>query len=147
MNTTLLKKLAWYGPIAAIVIAAMFYIRSYNGSVKVEHVRAPGGSTASATTTITITITKEATPRMIDYPYFSRLMSGVVEDDVAYVIHVQLVGRPDHEIEQILVPARNDRPSNWSDPLAGKNIARIGFTLDPSSAKEIGHIEYVIANQ
>lgn len=145
MNTTLLKKLAWLGPIAAIVIAAMFYIRSYNGSVKVEHVQAPGGSTASATTTITIT--KEATPRMIDYPYFSRLRSGIVEDDVAYVIHVQLVGRPDNEIEKVFVPARNDRPSDWSDPLVGKNIARIGFTLDPSSAKDIGHIEYVLANQ
>lgn len=143
MNTTLLKKLAWLGPIAAIIIAAMFYIRSYNGAEKkVEHVQVIGGGKASATTTIPIT--KEATPRMIDYPYFSRLMSGVVEDDVAYVIHVQLVGQPDHEIEKIFVPARNERPSNWSDPLAGKNIARIGFTLDPSSAKDIGHIEYVV---
>jgi hypothetical protein len=142
MNTTLLKKLAWYGPIAAILIATMFYIRSYNGSEKkVQHVQVTGGK-ASATTTITIT--KEATPRMIDYPHFSRLRSGIVEDDVAYVIHINLVGRPDHEIEKIFVPARNDRPSNWSDPLAGKNIARIGFTLDPSSAKDIGHIEYVV---
>jgi len=140
MNT-LVKKVAWLGPLVAIVIAAVFYIRSYNGSEKVERPTTKSGVSQSSTT---LTITKEEAPRMIEIPAFQRLVYGVVENDVAYIVHVRLRDEPDPtRIVQFQIPSRQDRPSNWSSPLEGGNYTRIGFTVDPTSAKDIGHIDYV----
>jgi hypothetical protein len=141
------KRISWILLLLVLVGTFAYYRRTGQLAQFFESLSTPDKPTVTQKADTTITITKEETPRMIEIPNFHRLRSGIEEDDIGYIIHAHMRGDDDSTIVKIPVPARNDRPSDWKDPLAGKNFTRIGFTVDPSSTRDIGHIEFVIERQ
>jgi len=137
------RKLTWILLILVILGLISYFRVTGQLSQFIEGLRTPDRPTSSQKTESRITITKEETPRMIEIPIFHKITYGAVGDDVAYIIHAQMRDDEDGTIQKFPIPARKDRPSNWSNPIAGRNITRIGFTLDPDSALVTGLIDYV----